>query len=268
MIQVNITDNGKRPFIGAEESAGLLEFCLAESSRVSLMREHTEEIDTEVLGALIAEAMGTIIGQRDECLAYIDTLTEKELRKDGFANRETAADIIRQQAEDRLRALDEACIKELSGKDTLQEDLAPYGLIRREITAREFADEGPWFDCCWFPADLSVLRAALEEDIFAAPVEMGGYSLKDPSFADEDGTVWAEINSGARTVSMKLTEDQYEEFETLGISHTCYPPKRQKRAVKKALIVGAISAASIVGAALGVTVTVKKHQKQKRENSK
>ena len=67
---------------------------------------------------------------------------------------------------------------------------------------------------------------------------------------------------------MKLTEDQYEEFETLGISHTCYPPKRQKRAVKKALIVGAISAASIVGAALGVTVTVKKHQKQKRENSK
>ena len=50
MIQVNITDNGKRPFIGAEESAGLLEFCLAESSRVSLMREHTEEIDTEVLG--------------------------------------------------------------------------------------------------------------------------------------------------------------------------------------------------------------------------
>lgn len=260
MMQVTIMDIGKKAKIGAAESAKIFDFCMERSEQIVLCRDHQEKIPQAILEQRIGEAAEKIIVERERELAYINERTDKELQQDGFLSREQAVEIIHQQADARLEVLKVHAEVVFTEDDTLEADLADTGLVKRELSLGSFTTDGPWFDLCWF--DKYVLQLdQVEADIFSFPMEIAGYEMMDPCFAKGDGTVWARISSHERTITLDLSEEDYQVFCTLGIDHNVYPPREKGFQPKKALIVGAISAASILGAALGVTLSVKKRKK-------
>lgn len=265
MIQVTIADIGKKPYIDEKASAALLAFCLERSSKTVLAREHREEISEEVFHQLVSEEAEKIAQKKEKSLSYIDSLSDKELKKEGLINRQYAVEIIHEQSEGELELLFEKNMDDFSGEDRLEEELTPYGLEKRTISIGSFTSYGPWFDLCWFSKDLPVLREVLEQDIFAFPMEVGGYNFEDPCFADSEDIVWARICSHEREITLDLSEEDYEEFLKLGISHTAYPPQKKKMPLKKGLLVGAVSAVSVLGAAMGIGFAVKKKKKQEEK---
>lgn len=260
MITVTVSDIADRTAVNEERSAALFGFLKERSERVILSRLHCEEIAKQLFEQLVAEAMGKIFAERDEKLEAIQKLSDRQIVKSGFADRSQAADLICEQAEEKLNLLDESSAAEFSGKDTLKEDLAPFGLLDRQIRHGSLTKEGDWYDLCYFNRDTQTI-GVLEQDLFSAPITLGAYQFSDPCFEDKEGRVFAKIRSAERELTMDLSEEDYKAFAALGIEHQTYPPQRKKNTAVKAAIIGTAAAVSVLWAALGITFAVKRGRK-------
>lgn len=263
MITVTVSDAGERTIMNEEMSSVLFHFLTERSGRIVLSRPHCEEIDARIFERLVAEVMGKIFAERDEKLAGIEKLSDRQVMKSGFADRSRAADMICEQAEEKLNLLDESSAGEFSGKDTLKEDLKSFGLLERQIRHGSMTKEGGWYDLCYFDKDAKAF-AALKEDLFFAPVALGEYRFTDPCFEDKEGRIFARIRSAERELTMELSEEDYRVFADLGIDHHAYPPQGKKNSAVKAAILGTATTASVLGAALCLTFAVKRSRRKAR----
>lgn len=263
MVTVTVSDMKERTVINEEMSAILFGFLKERSERVILSRPHREEIETRTFERLVAEAMGKIFTERDAKLAAIEKLSDRQVVRSGFAERSQAADMICEQAEEKLNQLDKSSAANFSEKDTLENDLQSFGLLKRQIRHGSLTKEGDWYDLCYFDKDAEGI-GVLERDLFSAPVTLGDYQFIDPCFVDREGRIFAKICSSEREVTMELSEEDYKAFTALGIVHHVYPPQEKKISAVKATIIGTAAVVSVLGAALGITFAVKRNREKTR----
>ena len=261
MIQVRIADMGEKKNIGTKESKMLYDFCMENSRRIVLARRHQEKVDDALLEELKNVKIRETEKKRRQQLTYIDSAKDKELKADGFLSRQQALEVVETASAAAIEEYRRYEPSMFDGKDTLEEDLKAFGLERREITIDSFTSQGLW-DLCYFGKDSLDLRI-LEQNLFYYPIRIGKYGFEDIAFEDETGKVWARVCSHDRELVMDMDEVQYEKFKALKIKHRTYPKQKMKPA-RKAAMISVISAASVVGAALGITLGARAYQKRKK----
>lgn len=195
--------------VNSVQSKALVQFCLRRSKYIVLPREHREKIEESVVEKLKREAIEEVKQRSERQIRYIRTLSPRQW---GINNIMTNA----KQEIKELQQIRGSFKKE----DTLMEDLAEWGLVKRELATSSFTTYRPGtiWDLCYFDKEQVDLREQ-RKDIFACPLYMGAYEFEDPAFADWEGNVWMCICSHEQTFSMGITEENYKEFEKMNIRH-------------------------------------------------
>ncbi len=205
--------------VNSAQSKALMQFCLRRSKYIVLPREHTEKIEESAVEKLKYKAIEEVKQRRERQIRYIKTLSPQQLEKDGFLSLNWGIDNITTNAKQEIKELQQIRAN-FKKEDTLMEDLAEWGLVKREYATSSFTTYCPrmiW-DLCYFDKEQVDLRAQ-RKNIFAYPLYMGEYEFEDPAFADREGHVWMCICSHEGTFSMELTEADYKEFEKMNIRH-------------------------------------------------
>lgn len=151
-------------------------------------------------------------------MEFAKTISDKELKNIEMRSRKQLADYFMNQM-DREIAEIRKMVEEYSGSaDTLQEKLAPYGLVRREYSFGGFMTWPDVWDICYFEKQ-SVDLKVHENNFFSAPADIGEYSFVDLGFSDKDGRIFAKSCLHEYMLDMDLTDKQLAELERIGISY-------------------------------------------------
>ncbi len=205
--------------VNSVQSKALVQFCLRRSKYIVLPREHREKIEESVVEKLKREAIEEVKQRSERQIRYIKTLSPRQLKKDGFLSLNWGIDNITTNAKQEIKELQQIR-GSFKKEDTLMEDLAEWGLVKREYATSSFTTycSGTIWEFCYFDKEQVGLRE-LHKNIFAYPLYIGEYEFEDPAFADGEGHVWMCICSHEGTFSMELTEEDYKEFEKMNIRH-------------------------------------------------
>ena len=203
--------------VNSAQSKALVQFCLRRSKYIVLPREHREKIEESVVEKLKREAIEEVKQRSERQIRYIKTLSPRQLKKDGFLSLNWGIDNIMTNAKQEIKELQQIR-GSFKKEDTLMEDLAEWGLVKRELATSSFTTYRPGtiWDLCYFDKEQVDLRE-LHKNIFAYPLYIGKYEFEDPAFADEKRHVWMRICSHESTFSMELAEADYKEFEKMNI---------------------------------------------------
>lgn len=205
--------------VDSVQSKALVQFCLRRSKYIVLPREHSEKIEEAVVERLKREAIEEVKQRSQRQIQYIKTLSPRQLKKDGFLSINWGIDNITTHAKQEINEIQQIHVN-FKKEDTLMEDLAEWGLVKRAYGTSSFTTYRPGtiWDLCYFDKEQVDLREQ-RKDIFAYPLYMGEYEFEDPAFADWEGHVWMCICSHEQTFSMRLTEADYKECEKINIRH-------------------------------------------------
>lgn len=205
--------------VNAVQSKALIQFCLRRSRQIALPREHREKIDEEILEKLKQEALKEIRQRSERQIRHIKSLSRKQLKADGFLSLNWGIDNITTNAKQEAEEIRQVRCR-YKKEDALEADLEEYGLIRRKFALHSFTTYRPGvvWDICYFDKDWVDLSEQ-RKNLFAYPLWIGGYEFEDPAFVNEDGKPWMWICSHEASFSMKLSDEDYKEFQQMKISH-------------------------------------------------
>ena len=159
--------------VNSAQSKALVQFCLRRSKYIVLPREHREKIEDSVVEKLKREAIEEVKQRSERQIRYIRTLSP----------RQWGIDNIRSNAKQEIKELQQIR-GSFKKEDTLMEDLAEWGLVKREFATSSFTTYRPGtiWDLCYFDKEQVDLREQ-RKDIFACPLSVS-YTHLAKTFRD------------------------------------------------------------------------------------
>ncbi len=218
MNQMIVIANKNKKDISCK-SRELVAFCLKNSKEVVLTRRHTGPMPADILRELVDKELEEIEERSAKQILFSETVSKKELKRIQMKDRSTLKKYFINQAKEEKYVARQYIRQYEDGYDHLEEDLKPYGLIKRDYKLGSFFTWPGVWDICFFKKD-SIDYGEFELYFFTYPIQIeDDYEFEDIGFKSESGLIWLKTCSHENYFEMELTQKQYESFKKIGIAH-------------------------------------------------
>ena len=200
------------------KSSQLLEFCFKNSENIVLTRRHSGAIPAAILREMVDKELREIEERSARQIEFSKTVSKKELKRIEMKDQATLRKyFINQAREEREVALGYAQ-EYPDGNDSLEKNLAPHGLVKREFNLGSFFTWPGVWDICYFEKE-RIDCSELKLYFFTYSINVGEYEFEDFGFQNKSGLVWCKTCAHESYFEMELTQKQYEGFKKIGITH-------------------------------------------------
>ncbi len=168
---------------------------------------------------LIDKELEEIEERNAKQILFSETVSKKELKRIQMKDRSDLKTYFINQVKEEKYVARQYIRQYEDGYDHLEEDLKPYGLIKRDYKLSSFFTWPGVWDICFFKKD-SIDYSEFELYFFTYPIRLEDeYEFEDIGFKSESGLIWLKTCSHENYFEMELTQKQYESFKKIGIAH-------------------------------------------------